>query len=101
MVMPKSIDAYDDCEVHFERALLAPNGIAVTVATPAEAHKFRLKMNTYREKIRKNSRKIYELDDNRYGVSPYDKFRLTIDKDNPCRVFIQTHRIEVSKVEEL
>jgi len=99
--LPKSIAAYADCEEHFERALGAARGLAITLATSGEAHNLRHKMNTYRERLRKQSRLVYPEGDPRHGVSPYDHFKLTIDKENPCRILITEHRIDVMKVEEL
>jgi hypothetical protein len=102
MTAPKSIDAYLDCEEHFQRALSAPNGIAITVATPGLAVQLRGKMNSYRELLRRQSRAIYEKNDSeRYSRSPYDAFKLTIDENNPCRVIIKRNKIEIQSVEEL
>lgn len=101
MPMPKSMAAYADCEEHFERALASPNGIAITLATPGEVHSLRHKMNTYREKLRKNSKAVYPENSPQWGTSPYDGYRLTIDPENPLRLLIKLHRIEVQSVEEL
>jgi hypothetical protein len=99
--MPKSMAAYADCEEHFERALNSANGIAITLATPSEAHSLRHKMNTYRAQLRRNSKRVYPEDDSRHGTSPYDAYRLTFDPKDPRRLLVTLHRIEVKNVEEL
>lgn len=101
MPQPKSIAAYSDCEEQFERAITSVHGVAVSLDTPGSATQFIQKMNTYRERLRKQSRGIYPPDDPRYGTSPYDQFKLTIDKENPSRVLIKPYRINVLGVEEL
>lgn len=101
MSQPRALAAFSDCEEYFERALNSPNGIAVTLDTAGLAVQFKAKMNTYRERLRKQSRQVYEPTDPQYGVSPYDKFKLTTDQTNDCRVLIRPYNIAVKSVEEL
>lgn len=102
MTAPKAIDAYLDCDEYFLKALESPNGLAITVATPGTAISLRGKMNSYRELLRKNSRKAYpDPEDPRHGRSPYDAFKLAIDPKNDCRIIIKLHRIEIVGVEVL
>lgn len=101
MTLPKAIDAYKDCEGYFEKALAAPNGIAVTLASPTEVITFILKMNTYREKLRKQNAQVYPPEHPQYARSIYDALKVSKDKDNPLKARIEPYRTNVTAVEEL
>lgn len=101
MTMPKSLAAYTDCEEFFEKAATSPNGLGVTLESPGMAVKFRQKMNAYRVLLRKQSKTLFEPDDPKFGLSPYDAYELSIDRDNNCRVLVRKYRVSVSKVEQL
>jgi hypothetical protein len=101
MPLPKSADAYREVEDYFDRALKAPKGIAVTVASPGQAVQLAQKLNHYRERLRKDSKKVYDPNHPAYGVSIYDKLQVKKDPDNDCRVIIRTYEITAVKVEEL
>lgn len=101
MAQPTALGAYLDCEKHFEAALDSEHGIAVMLETPGLATRFKAKMNSYREKLRKKSKAVYAPTDERYGTSIYDKFQLTSDPANPCRIIIRPYHIVVKAVEKL
>lgn len=101
MAQPKSLDAYLDCEARFAESLASEHGKAYIFDSEGTAVQFRLKMNTYRERLRRQSTKIYERDDERYSTSPYDSLSVQIDKKNPKRVLIKRYSIPVLAVEDL
>jgi prolyl oligopeptidase PreP (S9A serine peptidase family) len=101
MSQPKSIKAYTDCEKQFELAAASERGIAITFESRGEATRFMQKMNMYRVLLRKQSRQVYEVTDPKYGISPFDHFQLTKDKENDCRVMIKPYNLDVVKVEKL
>ena len=101
MPLPKSNEAYADVEAHFERALASPRGIAITVASPGTATQLAQKFNAFRERLRKQSRKVYPPEDPRYGRSTYDALQVRKDPENDCRVLIQRYEIKTISVEEL
>lgn len=102
MTQPKSIEAYNDCETQFEKALVSEHGIAMTLESPSQAVSFVQKMNTYRTMLRKRSRGIYpDPLHPLHGTSPYDAFKVSIDKQNPSRVLIRKYAIKVLTTEPL
>lgn len=101
MPQPKATGAYLDCEAHFASALESSHGIAIVLESPGLATRFKAKMNSYRELLRKKSKSVHDPADERYGTSIYDKFQLTSDPDNPCRVLIRPYHIVVKAVEKL
>ena len=101
MTQPKSLDAYRDCEEYFERAAASTNGIAITLDNPSGAIRFRLKMNSFRVLLRKQSKEVRQPEDPQYGLSPYDSYELSIDKDDPCRVLVRRYNLRIKKLEEL
>lgn len=98
MSLPKAMGAYLDCESHFNNALGSEHGIALDFEEPGMATQFRLRMNTYREKLRKQSKKLYEPTDEKYSTSVYDSLSLSIDAKNPTRVIIRPYRTPVKAV---
>ena len=101
MPPPKAAEAYQDCEEHFARALAAPRGIAITVSESGRAIQLMQKLNHYRERLRKESKKVYPSDHPQHNSSIYDKLQVTKDSENPCRVLIKPYVIAVESVEEL
>lgn len=101
MSTPKSVDAYKDCEDHFERALASPKGIALVLATNAEATRFVQRANAFRVLLRQRAKQIYPQDHPLYGLSPYDKLKVARDPENDCRILIKSYDQTVVSVEEL
>lgn len=101
MTLPKSIGAYGDCEEHFARAAASERGIAIRLADPQLATRFKQRMNVYRVMLRRQSSKAFPPDDPRYGVSPYDSLQLTTDPNDPDRVLIRPYSLEIQSIEEL
>ncbi len=96
-----SADAYKDCEDHFATALNSERGIGLRLSAPGLVTQLAQKLNTYRERLRKDSRKVYPSDDPRHGVSIYDKLQVAKDPDDPCRLLIRPYSIQVQAVEKL
>lgn len=101
MPLPKSTQAYQDCERHFQSALESDNGIALTLETPGQATRLIQRMNTYRAILRKQSKEVYEPDHAQWGTSPFDAFSLKQDPANLARVLIQNYSQRVLKIETL
>lgn len=101
MPAPRSIDAYKDCEDFFNRALGSEKGIGISTGSNGEATHLAQKLNTYRNRLRKDSRKIYPSDDPRAGATAFDKFQIKIDPENPARVLIKLNEITALSVDNL
>lgn len=101
MSPPKSLDAYRDCESHFERAIASPRGIAVSVSESGMATKLVMRLNYFRDRIRKRNKAVYPADHPLHGMSPYDGLQVTKDPDNPLRIFLRPYSIATTGVEEL
>lgn len=68
----ESLTAYADCEQLCERALNAPNGIAVRDLTEQSAQRLVYRLNSFRVRDRRRSYRIYGHDHPMRGKSPYD-----------------------------
>lgn len=101
MSMPEALAAYSDCEDHFNQALAAPRGIAITLGSAEAATRYAHKLNSYRSKIRKKNRSVYPPDHPSYGTSPFDALQVGKDKDHPERVLIRPYQTPVVGVEPL
>lgn len=70
--------AYNDCQEAFNKALTAERGVRMKFASPAEAIRFRLRMNDFRQKDREVSKQFQPADSPLYGTSQYDTLVLSI-----------------------
>lgn len=101
MSTPKTLQAYADCEEHFERALATERGIALTLESNAQVVRMIQRMNAYRVLLRNRNKQIYEQGDSRYGISVFDKFKVARDPNNELRILIQPYDQKIVNVEEL
>lgn len=82
--------AYADAERVFAEALHSENGLKLEFGTEpidqTKARNFRHRLNTYRSILRKDSKRVYQPDDPKYGICQYDKFvmRVTNEAGNWC-----------------
>lgn len=86
MALTDAIAAYDDCEKLFDRAIANPKGIraCLGLGEPGKkaAHYLRMRLNHYRQLQRRESMKIYDRTDPRYGKSLYDRFFVRLAEDD-------------------
>lgn len=90
-----------ELEDYFARALAAKRGLSITFGSKADATAFRHRMNSYRSRIRKNSKGIYPPADPLYDRTPYDGLTLSIDPDQPNIVLIRSYAPDIKEVKEL
>lgn len=101
MPPPRSIEAYQDCQEYWEKALDTPRGLGLTLETQGQATRFRMRMNMLRDKLRKQSRDIFPEGDPRHGRTPFDGLEVRADPENAKRVLIRPVATNVTKEEEL
>lgn len=105
MALSESVAAYEDCYDHFDRAKNSPNGIRVLLATEKEAVYLRFRLNQARVLERRDSMRIYDRSDPRYGKSENDCFRISClppaDGETGHWVYIQRWSQKIEGLEEL
>jgi hypothetical protein len=102
MTHPTSLEAFADCEEHFNRALAAERGIVIECASEGQANRLRQRLNTYRVRIRTLNSKIYPEGDPMNGKSQWDHLICRIPKENPNEVVIDKQALVATvKVREL
>jgi hypothetical protein len=74
----KSYLAFDDVREIFDRALIAPKGVHVSLPTRGKAVATRSRFNYFRLLDREENGKTYEKDHPMYNRSAYDKLVLRI-----------------------
>jgi len=72
MPLSEVVGAYNDCFDYFEKALGDPAGIRVKFNSREEAYTFQIRMNYARTLQRRDSRRLYEPKDPRWGTSEFD-----------------------------
>lgn len=70
--------SYEDVRTVMDRALEAPHGVRVTVATPGKAVHYKQRAHKFRLLDRENNCAIYSPGDPMYGSSVYDGLQLTV-----------------------
>jgi hypothetical protein len=104
MSLPAHLDAYSDCLDYYERALADPHGVRVQFSDYGQAHLFTLRMHQARALQRALHRKIYTLDDVRYGRSEFDKLTVRQPREDTIGnwwVYIERSNARVVSVEPL
>jgi len=85
LALTDAIAAYEDCDKLFDQALAKPKGIRVCLGAGEDAkkaaHYLRMRMNHYRQLQRRESMKVYDRTDPRYGKSLYDKLYVRLAED--------------------
>lgn len=75
MALTEAIAAYTDCFEIYEAAHKSPKGVRVHIGDQKAAGIMRMRMNQARVLERKESKRLYDRTDPRYGKSENDKFR--------------------------
>lgn len=92
MALTDAIAAYEDCERLFDRAANTPKGSRACFGAGDEgrkaAHYFRMRMNHFRQLQRKESMRVYDRSDPRYGKSEYDKLYVRLAEDEAGEFWI-------------
>lgn len=104
MALPKTTAAYEDCYEHFDRARASAKGIRVLFKSESQARHFQFRMCQARSLERKDSTRIYDKTDPRWGKTENDKFRVAVRQaaeGDSWWVYIETWNQEVETVEEL
>jgi hypothetical protein len=105
MALPATTAAYEDCYDYYERARGAPNGIRVLLADRAQAQHLQFRMHQARALERRDSMRIYDKVDPRWGKSENDHFKVSLvppaDGDTGYWVYIQPWGQQIEAVEEL
>jgi len=102
MTHPTSLEAFADCEEHFNRALAAERGIVIECETEGQANQLRQRLNTYRVRIRTLNTKVYPEDHPMHGKSQWDHLICRIPKESPNEVVIDKQALVAAvKVREL
>jgi hypothetical protein len=79
MPLAKNLSAYEDLRPHFDRALVSPRGIRITVASSGAAVSLRSRLYALRKLEREASIDVYDPGDLRRGTSPYENLAITIE----------------------
>ena len=78
MALSEATAAYSDCYDLFEKAQNDGKGVRIHLPNRPEAHMLRMRLNQARVLERRESMRIYDRIDPRYGKSENDQFRVTI-----------------------
>ena len=78
MALSEATAAYSDCYDLFEKAQNDGKGVRIHLPNRPEAHMLRMRLNQARVLERRESMRIYDRIDPRYGKSENDRFRVTI-----------------------
>lgn len=78
MALSESIAAYTDCLDLYDRAQADGKGVRVLVENQNAAYILRLRLNHARVLERRESMRLYERTDPKYGKSANDRFRVTM-----------------------
>lgn len=77
MPLAKNLSAYEDLRRHFDRALISPKGIRITVASSGAAVSLRSRFYMLRKLEREASIDLYPPGDERRGASPYENIAIS------------------------
>lgn len=105
MALPNTTAAYEDCYDHYERARTAPNGIRVLLPDLASARHLQMRMHQARVLERRDSMRIFDKTDPRWGKSENDSLRVSLrpvaDGETGHWVYIEQWGSKPEAVEEL
>jgi hypothetical protein len=103
VALTDQIAAYTDCLDIFDRAIEDRVGTRIQFKTFAEAHMFRMRLNHARVLVRRESQRVYERNDPRWGKSEYDILicRIKEDEEGFHWVYLERHGTEILVVESL
>lgn len=102
MSLPTSRHAYKDCIEVYDKALADDQGARVKVPDHDAAVFFRMRMNNIRKILREESQKIYEKDDPKYGITPYDPLTVRIKNLNgEFYIYVEHQGLDLGETESL
>lgn len=105
MALSESVAAYEDCYEYYETARRTAKGIRVLLENEKQAGILRMRLHQARVLERRESMRLYERNDVKYGKSENDKFRVSMkraaDGEEGWWVYIEPWNQEVMGVEEL
>jgi hypothetical protein len=90
--LPHQIAAYEDCFEIFDAALADPKGARACPITREKAYHLRMRMNMARYLHRRESMRMYPVEDQRHGKSEYDKLKTTIKEDTSGEWWVYVER---------
>lgn len=96
MPLAKNLTAYEDLRPHFNRALQSVNGIRITCASYGAAVSMRARFYALRKLEREHSVEVYEPEDARRGLSPWENLAIGI-QDN-CILITHSEPIVVEEL---
>lgn len=104
MALSDSMAAYSDCYDYYERARNG-KGIRILLPDDKQAGILRMRLNQARVLERRESMRIYDRTDPRYGKSENDKFRVAVrpvaEGEIGCWVYIEEWAQETLAIEDL
>lgn len=105
MALPTTTAAYEDCYDHYERARVSANGIRILLPDRAQAQHLQFRMHNARALERRDSMRIYDKSDPRWGKSENDHFKVSLvpcaDGETGYWVYVEPWNQKVDAVEEL
>lgn len=78
MALPQVTAAYEDCYDFFDKARVSQNGIRILLPTKTQAQHLQFRLHQARSLERRDSSRIYDRSDPRFGKSENDRFRVAI-----------------------
>lgn len=102
MSLSKSLDAYIDCDKHFNKAIESERGIVIECGDPGQAVRLRTRLNFYRSLVRKQNLRVYPEDHPMHGSTMWEGITCRIDPAAPNELMLIKGSIEQTvKVREL
>ena len=104
MAWSSSILAYPDIEEYLNTALSAPNGIRIDFDSidPKDLQKkcttFVFRCNAYRKIMRTEAKKLLHPSDPKYGLTDYDRLKISDKKDHVRIEFWKNLRLKVTEL---
>lgn len=103
MSLPTSLASYRDCQSLYEKAAKDPKGIRAKLGTYEACVQMRTRMHYFRTLDREANAKTYPEGHPTHGVSPFDDFVVTIerDEDGEYWLYITARSAKIITVESL
>ena len=104
MALPQVTAAYEDCYDYFDQARASENGIRILLSGEKQARHLQFRLQQARSLERRDSTRLYDKTDPRWGKSENDKFRVSVRQaaeGDGWWVYIEAWKQEVETVENL
>lgn len=102
MTLTKSLEAYNDCDKHFNDAIASERGIVIECGDAGQAVRLRTRMNFYRALVRKQNAKVYPVEHPLHGSTQWEGITCRIDPATPHELVLLKGSMErVVKVRAL